>query len=183
MRGLSPSELLHVWEQGLGRPQFQRALMLVAAACPEHSLAQLQTLSVGQRDACLLMLREWTFGTRLACGVNCPQCGAPLELAMDTADLRIPTPLPPPFTQPGSAKDDPLLPFCVEGHTVRFRLPNSLDLGAISEQCDVHAARQMLLTRCLHDAECDGGHVAIDHLPANVIEAVVEHMAQVDPQA
>ncbi len=58
MRNLSAAELLTAWERALGQSPVQQALVLLAAAYPEHSPEQLAQFSVGQRDACLLTLRE-----------------------------------------------------------------------------------------------------------------------------
>ena len=51
MRALLASELLNVWEEGLDRLPAQRALDLLAAACPETPTETLGRLSIGQRDA------------------------------------------------------------------------------------------------------------------------------------
>ena len=57
MRAISASELLNIWEQGLSKSSVERALMLLGTACPETSPEALAQLSIGQRDALLLMLR------------------------------------------------------------------------------------------------------------------------------
>jgi hypothetical protein len=71
MRALSASELLNVWERGFIQPPIYRALTLLAVAC-EASPETLAKLSIGDRDARLLTLREWTFGSQLVGLVNCP---------------------------------------------------------------------------------------------------------------
>ena len=65
MRALSAPELLSVWERGQAQPPVQRTLTLLAAACPGILPDALAELSIGQRDARLLTLREWTFGPQL----------------------------------------------------------------------------------------------------------------------
>ena len=42
-----------------------RALTLLEAACPEMSADELASLSIGRRDADLLSLREWAFGSEM----------------------------------------------------------------------------------------------------------------------
>ncbi len=74
MRALLAFELLRVWEQGLTLTPVQRALALLAAACPDTSTDALAGLSIGQRDACLLTLREWAFGPQLISLATCPAC-------------------------------------------------------------------------------------------------------------
>jgi hypothetical protein len=174
MRPLSALELLGVWEQGLAQPPTQRALTLLAAACPEASSNALAELSVGQRDARLLTLREWTFGTNVVSLATCSSCGERLELTFDVANIQVE-----PETEPAET-----LSLTDDGYEVQFRLPNSLDLAAISEHGeDADASRDLLLERCLVAAHQGGKPASADQLPADVVDAVVEQMAQADPQA
>src|SRR5215203_3647034 len=53
------------WERDVAGHPVQRALLLVAAACPGTPPEELARESVGRRDGRLLTLREWTFGPRL----------------------------------------------------------------------------------------------------------------------
>ena len=50
----SAAEFLSVWEHGLESRPYERALALLAAACPENSPEELASLTIGQRDALLL---------------------------------------------------------------------------------------------------------------------------------
>ncbi len=51
---------------------FERALAILSAASPESSPAALARLSIGRRDANLLQLREWAFGSELAISGGLP---------------------------------------------------------------------------------------------------------------
>jgi hypothetical protein len=95
MRALSAWELLDLWERGLAQPSLQRALTLLAAANPGTPLDALAALSIGQRDAQLLTLREWAFGAELMGLATCPECGERLELAFNVEDIRVETPSQP----------------------------------------------------------------------------------------
>jgi hypothetical protein len=180
MRALSAAELLEVWEQGIDQTPVQRAMALLSPACPERSPDALARLSIGQRDADLLTLRERTFGSRLLSLATCPVCGKRLELTFDVADIQSPS-----LSQGGGGGEshaDPLsLP--VDGYGVQFRLPNSLDLEAVAGCGDASAVRQALLQRCLLSVRHGDGEVDGERLPAAVEEAVVEAMARADPQA
>src|SRR5512136_680530 len=88
MRALSASELLSVWERGLAQSPVERALTLLVAANPESAPDDMARLSIGQRDAQLLTLREWMFGSQLVSLANCQECGEQLELAFDVSDIR-----------------------------------------------------------------------------------------------
>ncbi|MGH2368092.1 MAG: phage baseplate protein, partial [Chloroflexota bacterium] len=70
------------------RPPLGQAMAILAAACPEMATAELAALSVGERDARLLALREGTFGPRLDGLAECPRCREPLEFTLHTPDLR-----------------------------------------------------------------------------------------------
>ncbi|MDX6695731.1 MAG: hypothetical protein QOF02_3334 [Blastocatellia bacterium] len=174
MRALSASELLEVRERGGSQTPVGRALLLLAAACPETSPEELAQLSVGQRDARLLKLRELTFGPRLHSLATCAACREQLELSFTSADLLFPS----------DESTEPLV-LRIAPFEVRFRLPDSLDLAAISvgENRDAGAARQLLLERCLLSIERAGEQARIADLPPLVLEAIVERMAEADPQA
>jgi hypothetical protein len=62
MQSFAASELLSVWERGLGQSNIARAVALLALASPEETRETVATLSIGRRDARLLSLREWLFG-------------------------------------------------------------------------------------------------------------------------
>jgi hypothetical protein len=68
-------------------------------------------------------------------------------------------------------------------YVVRFRLPNSLDLMAISDLNDLDAATQALVGRCLLWASHKGEEVSIDALPEIVLEEALKRMSESDPQA
>jgi hypothetical protein len=158
MRALSATELLRVWEWGGGQLPVQRALTLLAAACPEASPDSLAGLSIGQRDTRLLALREMTFGSELTGVTDCPECGEKVELALNCSDIR-------PATETGPPAE---LAVRADHRDVRFRLPTSADLLAVR-------SREQLLERCL----LSGGN----HLPENLGRAIAGKMAGADPMA
>ncbi len=172
MRPLSTSQLLSLWEQGLGQPLAQWALLVLAAACPETPAEHLAELSIGDRDGRILTLREWAFGPNLTCLAACPACNEKLELNFQTANIRA---LPPP--EPSE------LMLAHNGYQVRFRLPNSVDVTAVTGDHDPSENRRLLFQRCLLDVRRKGKAVAADTLPTAVVEAVIAQMAAADPQA
>jgi hypothetical protein len=121
-------------------------------------------LSIGERDARLLRLRELTFGTHLSALAECPRCGERLELDVSSTELTL---SPPAVTE---------LSVDTAGYHVEFRLPNSVDLAAARGATDVIAARRRLFERCITNNA--GGA----ELPDNVVDAVASAMAQADPQ-
>jgi uncharacterized protein (UPF0212 family) len=174
MRPLSAQELLDAWERGLAEPPAQRALRLLAAACPGTPLDELARESVGRRDGRLLTLREWTFGPRLVSVAACPACGERLETAFDVAEIRV-----------EGAADAPVEPLslAVAGYELTFRLPDSLDLASLAAGEGLEGARLHLLRRCLLAARGPGAdRVSLDELPEAALQAVAAGMAAADPQ-
>lgn len=182
MRSLSASELLQVWEEGLHQHPIQRALRLLIAAFPATPPDVLATLSIGQRDACLLTLREQVFGSQLVSLTPCPHCGDRLELTLNIADLRVDMPPLEPLASTTETIAASIYSIAVDEYDVQFRLPNSLDLLAIA-QAQPTDAPQLLLDRCLLAVRDGDKANSIKALPQAVRDAVVQQMADADPQA
>jgi hypothetical protein len=173
MQPLSAAQLLDAWERGRAKSLPERALLLLAAACPLTPAEELGRLRIGQRDARLLTLREWTFGSCLVGLANCPDCGERVEAAFDAADIRA----------AAESETAEVLALGVADHAVRFRLPSSLDLLAVAASQDLETARRTLFERCLVAALRRDEPVAAAELPTEVVQAVMAGMAAADPQA
>jgi len=186
MRGLSAQEVLYIWEVALRQHPVDRALTILALALPEVPWDELLALSVGQRDAHLLAIRERTFGSQLAGFAECLACQERLEFVFDVADL---------WAEHGTRDGQELVgallhaataqvhEVTIEGFALRFRLPNSLDLAQVVRCGDVTAARTLLVQRCVLQASQDEVAVAVAALPETVLTTLVESMDQYDPQA
>lgn len=173
MRALSTTELLTAWENGLGKAPVERALTLLAAACPEMSIDTLANLALGQRDGQLLKLRESTFGSEMNCLMVCPNCSERLELNVAVPDILV---------EPQEAETQ-ALSLAVEDYELEFRLPNSLDLLYLSGKADTARSPYLLLERCLLSVQLAGEQLTVEHLPTDVIDAVERRMEQADPLA
>lgn len=173
MRALSASELLEVWERGLVQGPVERALALWEAASPETPRRALSALSIGRRDAALLTLREWTFGPRLTGLATCPHCGQRLELTFNIDDVRV---------NPAAEPEEDVT-IMLAGYELQLRPPNSLDIAAIVNEHEIDEQRKMLFERCLLAARHQGKSATAAELPPDVVDAVVERMAGMDPQA
>jgi hypothetical protein len=173
MQTLAASELLAVWEYGLSAPPSEWALRVLCAFFPGTSREAHACISIGQRDACLLRLREQTFGPKLHALCDCPGCGKGMEMSLDVADMLVDA--PPEMEVSQWMK--------IDAFEVRFRLPNSLDLSAVAGIGDYPEGSRMLLKRCLMEARCQDKAVSFDELPVIVADAVAEQIAQADSQA
>ena len=170
MRTLSSQDILEIYELGEHRNLLDRALMLLAAGCPESGQDELAELSIGQRDALLFALRGLTFGPRLNMFSECPSCHEQLQFSIDTpellADYRIP--------------EESELQMKSEGYFVEFRLPNSAALAATANR-SIDEAYQTLLGQCVIRARQDEMEVTSSALPETVISALVSKMLEYDP--
>lgn len=184
MKRLSAAELLSVWERAAGQPIVAQALLLLAAAMPGATAESLGRMSIGRRDAELLTLREWLFGSRLVSLAACPLCSRSMELTFETAEIR---------AERSDFQQDQLtepLVAVAGGYEAQFRLPDSEDLMAIAaeanQQRDAAMASEVLLSRCLLQVRRKGRRqtiVQVSELPADLVAAIAGEMERADPQA
>lgn len=168
MGALSASDILNVWERGQDQHPIDRALTLMKAGYPESTWEELVELSVGQRDARLLALRECTLGSRLEAFTQCPQCGAQLEFVLSTADLS-------PLDADRADQADQRL--AMDGFQVTYRSPNSRDLAAIAGCDSPDSGAEFLLRRCISQAAHGGEEYPVENLPADIVTAVKDRIA------
>jgi len=145
-------------------------LQLVDSETPPDRLA---ALSIGQRDAHLLNLRQSAFGPQMTSLATCPACSRPSELSFTVSSVRVDPTSNPPGPRTLTHAD-------YEGE---FRLPDTNDLTAVSSALDPTDNRRRLLERCLLNVRCNGQAVSIDQLPDELKTAVADRMAETDPQA
>ncbi len=181
VRPFSAAEMLCVWERGQRELPVEKALTMLAFACPDTPREVLAALSIGQRDACLIELREKLFGSQLSSLADCPGCGERLEMDFRVSEIRAPA--KPELAQPLSVKRS--------GYELSFRLPNSLDLMELPGEASVTEMRSRLFERCLLGVQRPGhrqfaGQTAPElpaEVPAEVIDAAIACMSEADAQA
>jgi DNA-directed RNA polymerase subunit RPC12/RpoP len=181
MEHLSAHDIVGIWERGQRRPPAAQALIMLAAAHPDRTPDELGALSLGERDARLLALRELTFGPQLSGYAECPRCGERLELALDARELRDAAPDEP--DQPHRAAGPAAHTFTAGGYEVRFRLLTTDDLAAAAAAPDVERARDLLVQRCVLAVrrDSDGQAVSAGSLPEAVVAGLAERLAECDP--
>ena len=172
MRPLFAPDILRVWEQGQAEHPLDRALTLLHAAFPDTPRDKLAQLTIGQRDAYLLTLRELTFGSKLNCFAECPACKERLEFVITTSDILL-------LSEAGEKNHE----LEIGEALVQYRMPNSLDLAAVARCGDVDAACNLLVQRCVLQVIRDGISVDWSELPSLAKAKLAEHMAEQDPQA
>src|SRR5438045_1640740 len=136
---LSAKEILAVWEAGLSQNPAGCALTLLLACYPKTSRADLEQMTIGQRDALLLVFRERMFGPHFSGVTRCPKCKTSLEMAFRSTDVR------------ANAPDESTEPFSFVFSEYEFecRLPNSADLLAVIGARDPDAVANALFDRCV----------------------------------
>ena len=87
MHGLSPTELLEVWEQGVESGGIERGLLLLSRCLPDCGWPELAAVSIGRRNVLLLELRAATFGSTMNCFAACPACSGQLEFDIDLRQM------------------------------------------------------------------------------------------------
>jgi hypothetical protein len=162
----SPSEarVLALWEAAAERPALPRALILATAGGARQP--EVADLGIGQRDAHLLAVREQCFGSAFSCVVDCPECGAELELELTVDDVRA----EPAGQDRGSVTADDV--------DIAFRPITSRDLLGVAGLPD---ARRELIQRCVTSASRGGADVTT--LTDPMLDAVSAAMSALDPQA
>ena len=156
----STAQLIGAWEMGMSRNPLDRALTLLAVACPEMTVAQIAALPVGRRDALLLELRQSLFGPALNCYAECPRCQARLEFRADVGEI----------LGRGRENQNPRRELVCGGVRLRYRAPDSGDLTAVSQCGDVVAARRLLLERCVLEVTRGGAALAMDDISAPALD-------------
>lgn len=175
MRPLSSTELLEVWEEGLGRPLIGRALRLLSVACSIPDTATLAKFSIGERDARLLQLRGWMFGDRLVNVAHCPACAQTVEWETSLSGLRL---------QPIQLEAPPReLQLEANGYAIRFRLPNSEDVARALHDKALREHPKKLLAGCILEAKRGQQDCRAEDLPGEIFETLDQKMAEEDPQA
>ncbi len=153
----------------------------MALACSDNKLNhlnhlnQLSHLSIGERDARLLQLREWMFGSTLRNKVSCPKCAEQVEWETDTGDLHLQT-----FTSEFSVREFLLEK---EGYAIHFRLPDSADIARINRNESTEDIIKKLISGCILKIDREGKECPPADIPESVWEALDQKMGEEDPQA
>jgi hypothetical protein len=174
VHALSAAEVLDLWDDCAGQSLARRGLRFLMAACPGMSTDALASLTVGERDARLLALRQALWGPEMVAVATCPACRERIEMTLDARQF---------LARSGTPRAD-ALSLRIAGYDVTFRLPTSLDLIALTERADVVDSRDALLKLCLVSARDGEASLAHDDpVPEEVVAGVVQAVADADPLA
>ncbi len=173
MRPLTARAVLELWESAACQHPVDRALTLLAVACPGPSRDELAELAVGERDARLLALYQQLFGAEMVAFTHCPGCGERFVLRLSVPELC--QGLGGAAAVPGELADG--------GIELRFRPLDSRDLAAAVTAAAAGQARRLLAERSVVEARRGGTPIAPRELPEELIERLAERLAECDPGA
>jgi len=172
MRSFSNHELLRLWEAGVSLSTVQRACSLLGVVEPGVSPGEIACQSIGARDTQLLKLRERIFGSNINCYTTCPACAARLEVRFGISDVS---------RRSAAQASEPFVLSCAR-YDLSFRLPNSVDVDALSTVEGAGDRERRVFERCIVAARRDGCAIDANELPNEVMIAVSRRMAEIDPQ-
>ncbi len=173
MDGLSPEEVLGIWEDGQSQSPVERTVTMIAAACPEMTRQNVAELDIARRDALLFDLRRKVFGETLRCFSECGQCSAGIEFSFSTGDIEGPD-------GPGGDMDEGVHELSNGDMEIRFRLPNSTDL-ALAARYDNETARAFIIGRCVVEVRSAGRPLSSYKLTEEGLEKMILRMAEWAP--
>jgi hypothetical protein len=165
MRPLQGEMLVAAWERGSQQPQPLRALALLAAGCGLDEAAA-SALSLPERDAVLLALRQRSFGNALRGFVACSSCAERLEFTLAADDI-------------AQRLDEAALAACAARYgdwLLHCRFATTADIAAAAAEPELAAARQVLLARCVSATHADGHDVPLADLPQELLAAADERL-------
>lgn len=169
-----PEQLLRLWEDGLHQSLLEKTVRLLAASCDAKDVSLVSHISIGERDARLLQLREWMFGRQLKNMSACPVCGQLSEWETRTTDLRLQQ-WPQELTVRKCSLD-------IKGYTVLFRLPHSADMAkAIAD--NAYRNKESILRDCILEVRYNEQETPKELIPGDIYTAVENRMSEEDPQA
>ena len=173
MRPLKADELLQLWENNWNKSVLEKSLHLIALASKTNDLKQIAQLSLGERDARLLLLRKWMFGNNLLNIATCPSCGEQVEWEMKVDDLIV--------HKPKTIAAPETFEFQLDDFLIRYRLIHSLDM--LQYQKAANTDSSFLLRNCILEVRKGNEAFSKEHLPQPVLEHLEEKLSKADPQA
>jgi hypothetical protein len=166
---ITAAGLLTAWERGYGQSLVECGLQLLSLALPDAERGVLASLSIGERNRVLILLRTRLFGPTASCVDHCPACGAGLELEFPLNAFI-----------PARSTTAETISATWSAHRLTMRLPTSTDLGEIQSLPEGSPRHRALLGRCLlneHEVPPP------DEWPDELIERIGAKLSAADPCA
>jgi len=170
MGRIGARDLLEVWDRNRHRSACDGAVFLLEMAL-DQDRDELASMSLDLRNGELLKLRQTLLGPDMEVFDRCPTCRTQVEFEVPLPQLIALIPQAP--TQTLIAKSGE--------YTIRFRPPNSWDLGAVAHLGYSDQGGHQLFKRLV--LECHKGQepIATDDLPEEAKEAVAGQLQEARP--
>lgn len=175
MQQVTGLDLLNFWEQSMNHTLIRRAIDLLCLVYHGKKEEEIASLSIGERDAMLLLLREWLFGPRLQNIAECPICSERIEWKTDIQDIQLQLPKP----------DNPPGEYLLEkdGYNILFRLPNSNDIADVIADNENRRKPEKLLEKLILDCKFKSEPYGINDLPKKILKAIDHRIEEENPQS
>lgn len=170
MRVPDAGDIVRIWEEGVRASRTQRSVSLLAAAFPDHGPADLIDISVGRRDAWLIVLRQMLLGNKASGQAVCPQCAEKVVFDFDVSAFRL-------------EDDKEGHHLSIDGYEIEYRPITVRDLLQLSRMPDIESAKRSLVQAAVLTARLSGQEVAVEDLPDDVVAVIGEAVRERDPQS
>ena len=175
MRLLTASELLQIWEMGIDSSVLNSGIQLLNIAYNMPGIQDAAQLSIGERDARLLLMREKLFGKQLVSKAQCPKCAETVEWEMSTTEMLL--------QSPQLDSQPKIFELEIENFHLQFRLPNSEDILKQMDNNSKKMNSRQLLFDCIIDVKAKNKKYNITDLPEVALEMLMQQMEKEDPQS
>ncbi len=140
------------------------------------------SLTVGDRDALLLLLRRLIYGDKIQSVLTCPivSCVKKMDLELTIGDILVPP------NQNAREVYERAISENGTTYNVKFRLPTGADQVEAAKLAfhDPDAASNLMLLRCIQEVKREDAKIRIKNNPPKVVaEALPKIMTELDPQA
>lgn len=173
MIAIDNQSLLCVWEEAALMQPAQRSLFILSSLIPHSGY---HSITVGERNRQLMVLRQHLFGDKLDAISYCPTCKARTEVEFFVSDFLSS------FSEE-NLDQPPDSPH--ESHhgdfRVRWTLPTARDVAELSSFSNVASARESLLKKCLVEVLRDNAQVDVAHCPTDLVEFISGEIDRLAP--
>ena len=173
MHNLTDQDLFSIWEKALDQPALAKSLMILGPAYPDSSFNDLASLSIGERDARLLDIREQLFGSTLQNEAECPACNKKVEWQTPIKAFKLQA-----F---GLDNSNQSLELTYDDHTFQFRLPNTTDLLSLAKGLNVVSQADEIIQKCITDTSFPDFNPST--IKPELKDRIIQKMEESDPQA
>lgn len=173
MRTLSSADILQTWEESELLSQAEKSLCLLTRIYPDMNIQELAELTLGERDALLLKLRQKTFGDNIEIYCQCVNCDESLELNLKGSDILIHK--PDEFQKRGTFTKGDLV--------ISYHLPTTLDILKGQNVHNEEDAWQVVVKSCIEEISKNDDLLDANDLSVELLEELSQKMGEEDPQA